>query len=248
MLNLGGKWPGMKKIKALLVDDEPDAIEVMDNLLSDFDNVEVLGKVSDAFKVESALNKIEPDVVFLDINMPGINGIQLLENIRAYNSSMHVVIVSAHRNYMSEAILFNVFAFLLKPVNRHYLKDIIERIYALEKQEELKLSNGTFKLPVSDGYIYIKSSEIVLLEAEGNYSRITLINNQSYLSSYNMGRLFKKLPQKDFYRINRACVMNKNYLYRIDKNKRNCTAKFGENKVTKEISGVFITNFNKTLH
>ncbi|MFB6320176.1 LytR/AlgR family response regulator transcription factor [Saccharicrinis sp. FJH54] len=237
----------MKKIRALLVDDEHDAIDVMDNLLSDIDYIDVIDRISNPLKVECNVSKFQPDVVFLDINMPGINGIQLLENIREYNTEVYVVIVSAHRSYISDAILHNVFAFLLKPVNRHQLKDITDRILDIKKEVEIRDYKGMIKLPVNDGYVYINTNDILFLEAEGNYSRITLINNQAYISSYNMGRLHKKLPQSDFYRINRSCVMNKHYLFKIDKAKKNCVARIGDNEIQKEISGVFMTTFNKIL-
>lgn len=237
----------MEKLKVLIADDEADAIEVLSNLLKDSGRVSEIQTITESHKIECTLQRIKPDVLFLDIQMPGISGLTVLENIREYDLDLPVVFVSAYEKYIPDAIKLHVFSYLLKPVDRKELGDLLGRL--LEKKGGSKEFNDPkkFKLPVKNGYIYLKSEEVYLLEAEGNYTRIVTIDQQEYLSSYNMGRLAQRIPDGLFHRINRKNYLNCQYLIHINKKDLNCTARVNNREYTYEISRSFLSAFNKEV-
>ena len=234
----------MENLKVIIADDETDALEVLRNIFNDLGNVEILKEISDPLKVESYVNKLNPDVLFLDIEMENQNGLSLLENIRQYNQEIPVVYITAHEKYAKNAIKLNVFSYLLKPVNRQELAEIVDNLILLKQQKHAPIQNK-LKLPVKGGYVYIKPEDLLMLEAEGNYTRLITIFNEEFISSYNMGRLFEKLPST-FFRINRGCVLNGDFIFKIDRSKNICFVRTGTNELEFDISNTFITEFNRT--
>lgn len=234
----------MEKLRAIIADDEPDAIEVLRNILKDNGKVEVVKEVSNSLKIESAINRFTPDVLFLDIELPGQNGLSLLENIRQYNQEIPVIFVSAYDKYIKDAIKLNVYSYLLKPVDRQELYLLIDRLLELKQKKNLPNQNK-LKLPVKGGYVYLKPDDLLMLEAEGNYTRLRTTDGDEFISSYNMGRLYNKLTGS-FFRINRSCVINGDYIYKINKSCNSCLVRINGEETEVEVSGAFITEFNRT--
>lgn len=236
----------MKKLRAIIADDELDALEILGSLLEDTDKVEVIDRISDSLKVESAINKHNPDVLFLDIEMPQQNGIQLLTNIREYNQHLPIILVTAYGKYVEEAIKHNVFSYLVKPADREELQGLIEKLEMLHDQNgDSTFEQDKIKLPINEGYVYIQYDELFSLEAEGNYTIIHTTRGEEYLSSYNLGRLLKKLPDYRFFRVNRSTVLNGDYIYKLNKKNNTCYARVGDKVFQFEVSQVFITQFNR---
>lgn len=235
----------MDKIRVVIADDEEDALEVLRNLLNDMGKVEIIQEISNALKIESTINRLKPDALFLDIRMPGLNGLTLLENIREYNFDLPVIYVTAYDRYIKDAIKLNVFSYLLKPVDRLELGELITKLQELTSQKTA-FKNHKLKLPVKGGYVYINPDDLLLLEAEGNYTRLKTVEGDEFISSYNMGRLFLKLPNS-FFRINRGCVLNGDYIYKVNKNNSTCLVRAKGKEMQLKVSGVFITEFNKTI-
>ncbi|MDA3853737.1 MAG: response regulator, partial [Bacteroidales bacterium] len=119
----------MEKLKVIIADDEQDALQVLSNILIDSGKVNIIDLVSKPKRIEGLVYKHRPDVLFLDIEMPGFNGLELLENLREYNADLKIVLVTAYDKYVSEAIKHNVYSYLLKPVDRQELIQIIDRLY-----------------------------------------------------------------------------------------------------------------------
>jgi len=234
----------MEKLTVIIADDEEEAIELLRNILLDTNKVEILGEICSPLKIESAINKHNPDVLFLDIEMPGLNGLSLLENIREYNQKLAVVFVTAFEKYISDAIKLNVFSYLVKPVDRNEINLLLDRLCAL-KNENITDKNKKIKLPVREGAVYIDPNDLLMLEAEGNYTRLKTIKGDEFMSSYNMGRLYEKLPKESFFRINRGCILNGEYIYKINKTKNTCLVCFNGSELEIEISKTFITEFNR---
>lgn len=235
----------MKKIRAIIADDEPDALEVLRNILTDTNKAEVIQEISNPHKIESAINKHKPDVLFLDIEMPRQNGLSLLKNIREYNQELPVIYVTAFDKYMKDAIKLNVYSYLLKPVDRLEINNLIDRLVEHIKTKEV-CRNQKIKLPIKGGYVYLNPQDLLMLEAEGNYTRLKTVNGEEFMSSYNMGRLFDKLPAS-FFRINRGCILNGDFIYKINKSNNTCLARTNDTVMEFEVSGAFITEFNKNI-
>ncbi len=131
----------MSKLNAIVVDDEADAREILVSLLNDTGKVKVIREISDALKVESAINALKPDVIFIDIEMPGIDGLSVIENIRSYNHNLEVVFVTAYSKYSLEAIKLDVASYLLKPVDRGELSDLINRFLCKRPRSKQEKKN-----------------------------------------------------------------------------------------------------------
>lgn len=238
----------MRKIRAILVDDETDALEILSNLLNNTGQVEIISQISNPLKVESAINKLKPDILFLDIEMPILNGLELLENIREYNYDLTVVFITAHGKYVNEAIKLNVYTYLQKPIDRFELIFLINKLYYAKEHQAKNTFSQKIKLPITDGYVYLKPTELFFLEAEGNYTRIKTTSGEEFISSYNMGRLFERLPSYCYYRINRNCILNGEYIFKINKKQGICQAKVHDKTFDFEVSKSFLSSFNKAAN
>jgi len=235
----------MNKLRVIIADDEEEAIELLRNILIDTQKIDIVAEICDPLKIECAINKHDPDLLFLDIEMPGQNGLNLLKNIREYNQKLNVVFITAFEKYTNEAIKLNVFSYLLKPVDRNEIHSLVEKISEL-KNKENSSTNKKIKLPVKGGSVYINPTDLFLLEAEGNYTRLKTIQGDEFISSYNMGRLFEKLPNDTFFRINRSCVLNGEFIYKINKNKNICHVRLNGDEYEFDVSNAFITEFNRS--
>ncbi len=234
----------MEMLRVIIADDEEEAIVLLRNILLDTNTVEIVDEISSPLKIESAINKHNPDALFLDIEMPGLNGLGLLENIREYNQKLAVVFVTAFEKYITDAIKLNVFSYLMKPVDRNEINILLHKLCYL-KNSITTNKPQKLKLPVREGAVYINPHELLMLEAEGNYTRLKTIKGDEFMSSYNMGRLYEKLPKEFFFRINRSCILNGEYIYKINKVKSTCLVCFNGSELEMEVSKTFITEFNR---
>ena len=235
-------------LKALIVDDEPDAIEILRGLLKDSGKVSVIETVTNPLQAECTIQKYQPDVLFLDIRMPKYDGISLLSNIRKYNHHLNVVYVSAYDSFINEAIKLNVFSYLLKPVDRIELNNLLERIHEKVFRNQEDIQPTKIKLPFKDGFVFLQSEDIFLLEADGNYTKIFTTDGNIYTSSYNMGRISRWIGCNNFLRINRKQFLNSLYLLRVNKKNLLCTAKINGSEFEYNVSRSFLKSFNKGVH
>ncbi|WP_062197351.1 response regulator [Massilibacterium senegalense] len=125
-------------MKAVLVDDEKLALDLLDNYLSRIDNIEILGKYTDPIIAKEQILKADVDVLFLDIHQPGINGLELAEQIIEYKPEVAVIFVTGYDEYAVQAFELNALDYLVKPVNRNRLEKTIKRIeeYLTYKKEK----------------------------------------------------------------------------------------------------------------
>lgn len=237
----------MQKLNVIIADDEENALDILSNLLLDTNKVNVLKQITDPLKIESTIACLKPDAVFFDIQMPDYNGIDLLKNLRTYRPALPVVYVSAHKKFAMEAAKLNAFNYLLKPVNREELLSTINQIIDYREKFKPNKNNLTvrIKLPVKDGMTFLETHEIVSLIAEGNYTKINTLNGKPYLSSYNLGRLFEKLPLYQFERINRGTVINMSYLKEVNRREKYCTLIAGDIIEKHPVSSTFLHSIGK---
>ena len=236
-----------EKLKVLIVDDESDAIGVLSELLMDSGMVSEVIPLLESHKVECTIQKIQPDVLFMDIKMPGLDGLTILKNIREYDQNLPVIYITAFDKYITEAIKLHVFSYLLKPVDREELFNLLDRLLNQEIIKARPADIQKIKLPVKDGYIYLYIDDIFSLEADGNYTRIVTTDQNVFLSSYNMGRLAKRIPGDGFFRINRKNFLNCRYLIQINKKELKCTARIKDKEYSFDISKSFLSQFNRKI-
>lgn len=194
-------------ISCIAIDDEPMALEVIERYCEKSGLTDLKATFREPVKAIEYLNRESIDLVFLDINMPDVNGIQLLRTLTA---NPMVIFTTAYSKYAVESYDLNAIDYLLKPIT-------FERFLAsVNKAMSLKtLKNGTIAKDDDDASIFVKSgpqtyqvkvNDILYLEKDGNYITVFL-KDKSILMRENMGDIFDLVPAADFIRVHKSYVV-----------------------------------------
>ena len=208
-------------LKVVIVDDEPKAIQSLSWELSNFDDsVEIIQTFTEAEKAIKYLNTNELDCLFLDIEMPTMDGFKLLEKLE--NRNFAVVITTAYNEYAIKALKNSAIDYLLKPVDSDDLEETIERVKkhnannSSEKFEKILTSfNEKFnrrKITIStDGkLIFLEADEIIFVESDGNYCSIHTTTGKKIVVTKKLKEINELLPDDHFFRIHNSFVINLN--------------------------------------
>jgi two-component system LytT family response regulator len=209
-------------MKAILVDDEPDGIRTLKKMLElHCPNVEVAATCSNAVAAKHQIKELQPDVVFLDIQMPGKSGLELLTELPVKN--FEIIFVTAHNEYMLQALQYSAADYLLKPVDEDRLIEAVQRVEnRLEagKREGVteallhNLSNTgspsemRLCLPTLKGFIVLKLEEIIYCEAERSYTVFHLEKNKTVIVSKPLLDYENLLKDTSFLRIHKSFLIN----------------------------------------
>ena len=203
-------------MKALIIDDERLARAEVRRLLDDFKWVKVVGEAENAEQALALIQSQQPDLLFLDVQMPGRTGFELIEEIRG--EMPRIIFTTAYDEFALRAFEVNALDYLMKPITPDRFAAALSRVredpLAPEDQSPLRSSDQVF---VRDGERcwFIPVSKIRLLESEGNYTRVRF-ENQSPLIYRSLSTLEQRLPADDFFRINRQQVVNLHFIERIE--------------------------------
>ena len=212
-------------ISAVILDDEQNNIEALENLLKQFcPEIVITGSASDIQTGSALITKSEPQLVFLDIEMPFGNAFDMLEKMKPV--TFEVIFITAFEKYAIMAFKYVALDYLLKPVNIEELKRAVGR--AKLRIEEKKIntrieslldnfrneSPGLKKigLPVADGWIFEEIENIVHLKAEGNYTHVFTSDGKKKLVSKNLKEFEDMLPPTLFCRIHHSHIVNLNFI------------------------------------
>ncbi len=211
----------MRKINCAIIDDEPHASDILDCYIDKTPDFKTVGKYNDPIKALDGLSNKKVDVIFCDIEMPDINGLQLLESLSLHqNHNTLVVIVSGHTKYAIDGFNINAIDYLLKPVSfARYMKATQKIRLSLKEQNFIQEEQSQQpQVKTSDDYFFIKSNskllrinydEILYIEGLGDYVKIHFDNNSSkpYLISESLKHLEEILPNNLFKRIHRSYIV-----------------------------------------
>ena len=206
----------MKK-RVYLLDDEFLALEELKVLLSPFEDLEIVGFSDNVEKAIQECNELKPDLIFLDINMPGKDGFEFLESLEEVRE---VIFVTAYDQFALKAFEVNALDYLLKPLNPKRLAEAIHRVRVkatvAENPSEERLSADK-KIFIKDGEKchFVPISKIYLLESVGNYVRVFYENQQPLLHK-SLTYLEQKLPTDLFFRANRQYMFNLDFIDQIE--------------------------------
>ncbi|MEI6048396.1 MAG: LytTR family DNA-binding domain-containing protein [Bacteroidota bacterium] len=217
------------KLSALIVDDEEIARTLLSKLL---EGTLYFSEIRLATSVDSAINELtqfDPDLIFLDIKMPGKDGFSFIQNLPQKKNNPGIVFVTGYDQYAIKAIKNKAFDYLLKPVNRKELKQCIVK-YAERMKEGM--NNGTQEKPVAHnekiprirvntrtGTLFINPTSILFCKAEGNYTSICT-GEKKHLCSMNLGRVAELLPGIGFIRLGRSYILNIEYITLLDRKEK----------------------------
>ena len=212
-------------INCILIDDENNALEMMEWLMKTYcPQVRVLAMCQSAEEGITAINKLRPDVVFLDIEMPKMNGFDMLEHFDKL--FFDVVFCTAYDQFAIKAFRYSAVNYLLKPVDPEDLQETVRRLEEkrsalTESQMEMLLENirqttkptvQRIALTTSDGMIFVPTEDILYCEAESNYTSVVLKGGKKILVSKVLKEIDETLAGPDFYRIHNSFLINLNHI------------------------------------
>jgi len=210
-------------IKAIIIDDERLARNELKKLLMDFPEIEVVAEGANANEGLEKIETMNPDLVFLDIQMPGKTGFDMLAEL---DKAPHVIFTTAYDEYALKAFEVNALDYLLKPVEPKRLADAIQKLHIQEEKEQI-VSNGINmnremlheddQVFVKDGERcwFVKLGEIRLFESVGNYAKVFFGPNKPLILK-SLNALEERLDEKTFFRANRKHIVNLRLIDKIE--------------------------------
>jgi len=209
-------------IRAILIDDERLARAELTKLLSDFPEIEIVGEAANAAEGIDKIENLDPDLIFLDIQMPGKTGFEMLTEL---NRAPQVIFTTAYDEYALKAFEVNALDYLLKPVEAKRLAEAIQKVKNQAEKESLQPVAGTNQsilnendqVFVKDGdrCWFVKLSEIRLFESVGNYAKV-FFGNYKPLILKSLNALEERLDEKVFFRANRKHIVNMRMIEKIE--------------------------------
>jgi two-component system LytT family response regulator len=208
-------------LKAIIVDDESHSRETLKNLVEEFcEGVDVLIAVSSVQEALAAINQLEPDVVFLDIELQTGTGFDILDQLEVIN--FEVIFTTAFEQYAIKAVKFSSLDYLLKPIDLEELQKAVEKARKIKDQAvynqqlEVLLFNLKQKQPslnkiclsTAEGYEFISVDEILYCKAEGSYTSFKLKNNSNFLVSKHLKEYETLLTDQQFMRVHNSFLIN----------------------------------------
>ncbi len=216
------------KTTCIIIDDEKLARELLREYLEAIENIEIVDECAKGSDAVEKINKLKPDLIFLDVQMPGMTGFDVLDEI---DHEPYVIFTTAYDQYAIKAFERNAIDYLLKPLDEDRFRQAVERAVKRKKMEEGRIEDllgGMREVKHRDSYdshIFVQKSEklfnlpmeeIVYLEASGDYTIISTKNDQ-FVSSSGIGKLEEIMDPATFIRVHRSTIVNVNYLKEIER-------------------------------
>jgi two-component system, LytTR family, response regulator len=209
-------------LKAIIIDDEPYCCEILAAMLeSNCPDVNVVKICNNGHEALTAIKQDSPDLVFLDVEMPKMNGFEMLEQLPAIN--FHLIFTTSYDQYALKAIRFSAMDYLLKPVDREELKNAVNKVrqriqIPLPQQLEILMQKirqpanpvNKIALPTMEGLQLIPIESIVSCESDDNYTNLKLKNGKKLLVTRSLKEMEETLEQHSFIRVHRSYLVNMN--------------------------------------
>jgi len=211
-------------IKAIIADDEQDAVNYLKKSLKECClNLEIIATAQNVKETENLILSLHPDLVLLDINMPGGSVFEMLDRLKPI--TFEVIFVTAYNQYAIQALKRNAIDYLLKPININELKEAIGKV-EIKKTEALNKKNieelireltkqNKIAITTFERTIYLKISDIIRFEGDGNYVRIITTTGENYLVSKKIKDYQELLPNYPFYRVHNSYIINVDHIKSI---------------------------------
>jgi two-component system LytT family response regulator len=233
----------IERVRVLLVDDEPLAREGLSIVLSELPEIDIVGEASTGAEALQLIGNLNPDLVFLDIEMPDMSGFDVIERLEKRESK--IVFVTAYDHYAIKAFEVHAVDYLLKPVDRELAKRAVSRIVhsmqmvqtvqnlhsfksiidTIEQNREAPKQPQRFSIKVDGHILFLEKEAIPLIEANGDYVTV-YYRDKKYMVHEKLKKLESKLEKDGFVRVHRSYLVNKASIFSI----RNLS--FGEFEIT----------------
>ena len=216
-------------MRAIIIDDEPNAVELLAlRLAQKCPQIEVVAACTSSVKGVAAIIELRPDIVFLDIEMPQMNGFQVLEAVE--DISFSLIFVTAYDKFALKAFRYSAIDYLLKPIETN---ELVEAIKKVEKHTQTsKEQVGLFKqqysnnsksfpdkiaLPYQNGVTFVVVSEIIHCESDDNYTKFYLFDGQYFLVTKPLKEIQELLEEREFLRVHKQYLINLNQIKKFVK-------------------------------
>jgi two-component system LytT family response regulator len=201
-------------LKTLLIDDEKNALTALRKMLEQYcPDVAVIGEAQTAFEGIRLIRQLEPDLVFLDVEMPGGTGFDLLETME--KKTFAIIFTTAHEQYLLSALRSGATDYLLKPISLDELKNAVKRVLATKEKINTTKENLRVSISNSGGTSFVAAADIVCIEGDGRYSRFYLLDGSEHVVARNLGELEEELSKAKFFRVHKSWIVNCRHVLRI---------------------------------
>ena len=220
-------------LKAIIIDDEPDCVKLLALQLKMYcKQVEVVSECTQSEDGLESIGQLQPDLVFLDIEMPRMNGFQMLESLDVIDFAL--VFVTAYDKFAVKAFRFSAIDYLLKPIDANDLIAAVKKAERNQKtdvrqlgllKQHLQSAEKAFPdkiaLPYQNGVIFTEIKSVLYCEADSNYTRFFLSDGQQYLVSKTLRDIQTVLEERNFLRVHRQYLVNLDQIKRFVKGEGN---------------------------
>lgn len=226
------------KITAIIIDDERDAINLLELYLRHYTDIEVIGTETNAKDGLTLVSEKLPDLVFLDIDMPDMNGLQVASSIHYGNFHSEIIFTTAYQQYAYDALGVEPLDFLIKPYCIEDLEIAIRKYNekSEQKKRNLRMAHFVFsksnlpklKLPSNHGFVMVDQRDIVIVKSKVNKSELYIQDGSIEVINKSLGEMIEILNSSVFFRLNRSTYVNLNFLTRVDKKNSRCFLRFNQ--------------------
>lgn len=227
----------MMKLRTIIIDDEPDAVKLLQlQLTQHCPQVEVINTFTNSVKASNEIENLKPDLLFLDIEMPVMNGFELLEKMLHLNFS--IIFITAYNHYAIKAFRFNALDYLVKPIDTtdlieavakaaQKIKPTLTQLSLLQRQMRGEIATK-IAIPSQNGISFIELNEIVFVEASNNYSKLVMTDKRVLTVSKTLKDVQEVLEESHFLRVHRQYIINLNHVKQFNRNESILTMDTGE--------------------
>jgi two-component system LytT family response regulator len=249
----------MKKINAIIIDDSKNIIDTLTLMLKEYlnDTVELIGAYTSPVEGLKKVFDEEPDILFLDIEMPNLNGFDLAYMLHK-RTDIKIVVITGNEKHALVAIKLSVFDFIVKPLSIIELKSAVEKVRLTIKkssnEEEVDILNNKLIVNRHDKVLFLDLNQIIKLEADSSYTDI-YYDEKKIRATKSFKFYEEKLPNQMFIKVNRSCLVNINYISEIVKQDGNRSLLLKDNtkiNLSKDKHNEFLKSLivktNNTIH
>jgi two-component system LytT family response regulator len=211
-------------ISCIIIDDEANNIRLLANMLEVYcPSVKIIASNTDAKNGLLSIEELQPQLLFLDIEMPHLNGFDLLKKLWPVN--FETIFVTAYAHYAIEAFEYHAYGYLTKPINAEKLiaavnnatirieeKNVNKNLFSLLEQNNRHDTTDKIPLSTNNGLVFVKLADIMYCESSGNYTNFFLCNDSKIMVSRQLGEYEKLLPETNFIRIHDKFIIQLTYL------------------------------------
>ncbi len=206
-------------IKALIIDDERPARAELKKLLHDFPAIEIVGEAQNSKEAVEKINELDPDLIFLDIQMPGKNGFEMLSELV---QTPKVIFTTAYDEYALKAFEVNALDYLQKPIESKRLEEAMRKLEQSQSNnretridKNLLTDKDQFFVKDGEKCWFVKLADVRLFESAGNYAKV-YFENQKPLILKSLNALEERLDERFFFRVNRKHIVNLKWIEKIE--------------------------------